>query len=205
MRRILAIAVIWFSVAACLPVLAQNVSTDPEKAPSGTYTIDAGHTQILFSVLHTGLTDYYGRFDRVSGTLNLDAARPEHSAVSITIDTTSIDVPSAHLIDELKAAPFDTQHYPTASFKSTTLTRTGPDSGQLSGMLTIKNVTRPVTLDVTFKGGENNPMGGGYALGFRATGAIKRSDFDLNSTLWSRFVSDDVNLIISAMFDQQKG
>ena len=75
----------------------------------------------------------------------------------------------------------------------------------MTGMLTIKNVTRPVTFAVTFQGGENNPMGGGYALGFRATGSIKRSDFGLNSTVWSPYVSDDVNLIISAMFDQQKG
>jgi polyisoprenoid-binding protein YceI len=204
MRRI-ATAVIAFGLAACLPVLAQNVSTDPAKAPSGSYTIDAGHTQVLFSVLHLGLTDYFGRFDRISGTLNFDAARPEHSAVSITIDATSIDVPSARLTDELKAAPFDVQHYPTASFKSTAITRTGPDSGQMNGMLTIKKITRPVTLDVIFKGGENNAMGGGYALGFRATGSIKRSAFDLNSTIWSPYVSDDVNLIISAMFDQQKG
>ena len=61
-----------------------------------------------------------------------------------------------------------------------------------------------MTLDVTFNGGEQNPTGDGYALGFRATATIRRSDFSLNTMSWSMYVSDDVHLIIEAMFDQQK-
>ena len=71
--------------------------------------------------------------------------------------------------------------------------------------MTIKNVTKSVTLDATFTGGRLNPMSNSYALGFHATATIKRSDFQLTNTPWSPFVSDDVNLIIEAMFLQQKG
>ncbi|HEY6577724.1 MAG TPA: YceI family protein [Rhizomicrobium sp.] len=201
----IAIAVASLAFAACLPALAQNVSTDAARMPSGAYIVDEGHTQVLFSILHLGLTDYFGRFDKISGTLTYDASQPERSAVSIVIDMTSIDVPSTRLTNELKAAPFNTQQYPAATFKSTAITRTGPNAGQIAGMLTIRNVTKPVTLDATFNGGERNPMGGGYALGFRAVATIKRSDFGLNSTIWSPYVADEVHLIVEAMFDQQKG
>ena len=201
MHRIF-VAVLSLALASCLPVLAQNVSTDPAKAPSGTYSVNAGHTQLLFSILHLGLTDYFGRFDKLSGTLSYDDKQPEHSAVNISIDMTSMDLPSARLTDDVKNV-FGVQQYPTATFKSTAITRTGPDTGRMTGLLTIKDVTKPVTLDVTFNGGELSQIGGGYALGFRATGTIKRSDFGLTQMIWSRFVGDDVHLIIEAMFDQQ--
>lgn len=203
MRRI-AVAVISLALASCVPVLAQNVSTDPAKAPSSVYAVNAGHTQVLFSVLHLGLTDYFGRFDKVSGTLNFDANQPERSSVDISIDMTTIDVPSARLTDDLKNV-FGVQQYPAATFKSTSIMRTGPNTGRITGLLTLRGVSKPVTLDATFNGGENSPLGAGYALGFRATGAIKRSDFGLTSMIWSQFVSDDVHLVITAMFDQQKG
>ena len=160
MHRIF-VAVLSLALASCLPVLAQNVSTDPAKAPSGTYSVNAGHTQLLFSILHLGLTDYFGRFDKLSGTLNYDDKQPEHSAVNISIDMTSMDLPSARLTDDVKNV-FGVQQYPTATFKSTAITRTGPDTGRMSGLLTIKDVTKPVTLDVTFNGGELSQIGGGY-------------------------------------------
>jgi polyisoprenoid-binding protein YceI len=193
-------------LSAMFPAAAQGVSRDPVRAPNGAYEVDPhGHTQALFSILHIGLTDYYGRFDRVSGTLNYDGNQPERSTVAITIDMTSIDVPSESLVSELKGPTvFNTQQFPQAIFKSTALTRTGPDTGRIAGLLTIRNVTKPVTLDVVFNGGVQNPLGNGYALGFRATATIKRSDFGLNTMSWSMYVSDDVHLIIEAMFDQQK-
>ena len=193
-------------LSAILPTAAQSVSRDPVRAPNGAYEVDPhGHTQVLFSILHLGLTDYYGRFDKVSGTLDYDGNQPERSSLSITIDATSIDTQSDRLTGELKGpSVFDTQQFPAATFKSTAVTRTGPDTGRVAGLLTVRNVTKPVTLDVTFNGGEQNPMGNGYALGFRATATIRRSDFGLNTMGWSMYVSDDVHLIIEAMFDQQK-
>ncbi|HEX3664982.1 MAG TPA: YceI family protein [Rhizomicrobium sp.] len=202
MRRVV-VAILSVALASCLPVLAQNLSTDPAKTPSGVYTVNAGHTQVLFSARHLGLTDYFGRFDKISGTLNYDGNQPERSNVDISIDMASIDVPSARLTDNLKNV-FGVQQYPAATFKSTSITRTGPDTGQITGMLTMHNVSKSVTLDATFNGGELSAMSGGHVLGFRATTAIKRSDFGLTSMIWSPFVSDDVHLIIEAMFDQQK-
>lgn len=201
-----AAAILALSLAFVLPARAQNVSKDPTRTPNGTYTVNVAHTQVLFAIAHLGLTDYFGRFDKVAGTLSFDGNQPERSALSVTIDTTSVDIPSARLAEDLKGtAVFDTQQFPNATFKSTTVTRTGPATGRIVGVLTIKNVSKPVTLDVTFNGGTQSPMGTGYVLGFHATTTIRRSDFGLTTMSWAPFVGDDVHLIIEAMFDQQKG
>jgi polyisoprenoid-binding protein YceI len=116
-----------------------------------------------------------------------------------------VDTPSTRLIEELKAPyAFDAAQFGTASFKSTAIVRTGPETGRITGDLTIKNITRPVTLDATFNGGEQNPMNNNYALGFHATASVKRSDFGLTTMPWSSFVSDDVQLLIEAMFQKPK-
>ncbi|HEX3431978.1 MAG TPA: YceI family protein [Rhizomicrobium sp.] len=185
------------------PAFAEAVSKDPTQAPSGTYTVNENHTEVLFSIMHLGLTAVHGRFNTTSGTLTFDSKQPERSAVSITIAATSIDTPVERLSNGLKTV-FRVQQYPTAIFKSVSITRTGPDTGRLSGLLTIRDVAKPVLLDVTFNGGAKTPMSSTYSLGFHATGTIRRSDFDLNHMFWSGFVADEVQLTIDAEFDEQK-
>lgn len=186
--------------------LAAGVSTDPKQAPAGTYQMETRHTQVIFAISHFGLTDYYGRFEKVSGTLNFNPAAPEKSSVSVTIDTASANVMSSQLVGEIVGpSVFDSGKFPTATFVSKTIQRTGPNSGRMSGDLTIHGVTRPTTFDVTFNGGELAPMGAAaYDIGFHATAVIKRSDFGLDKMVWSGVVGDEVRLTIEAMFQQQK-
>jgi polyisoprenoid-binding protein YceI len=200
--RCIVVAIVAFVLVAAVPAAAEPISKDPALAPAGIYTADAKHTQVLFSVMHLGLTDYNGRFDRISGTLTFDNKEPERSSISISIDTTSLDTPSTALNDNLKNV-FRVQQYPVAIFKSTSITRSGPDTGRINGQLTIRDVTKPVVLDVTFNGGGKVPMSGGYSLGFHASGVIHRSDFELDHMIWSGFVGDDVRLTIEAEFDQK--
>jgi polyisoprenoid-binding protein YceI len=201
MSRIFRFAAAVLVLGLASPVLGQPVSRDIARAPNGAYQMETSHSQVLFSVLHIGLTNYYGRFDKLSGTMNLDANQPERSAVTVTIDTSSVDTPSSRTADELKSSSvFDIAQFPSATFRSTSIVRTGPNSGRIAGDLTIRNITKPVTLDVTFNGGEQNPLNDNYAIGFRATATIKRSDFGMTSAAWSSLVSDDVQIIIEAMF-----
>ena len=203
MRSIIAML---FAVSLVTAASAQSVSPDPKQAPTGRYALETRHSQLLFAIVHAGLSEYYGRFDKLSGSLNFDSAEPEKSAVSIAIDTSSIDVPSQQLIGELAGkAVFDAQIFPSATFRSTSVVRTGPQTGKMTGDLTIKNITKPVTLDVTFTGGRIDPMGSSYAIGFEATATIKRTDFGITGMPWEPFVGDDVKLIIEAVFQQQKG
>jgi polyisoprenoid-binding protein YceI len=203
LRRVAAVSLA-LGVAGLLPAAAQSVSKDVSVAPAGTYALEPAHSQLLFSIAHLGLTDYYGRFDRLSGALNFDPKAPEKSSVSVAIDTSSVDTPSGGINDELKGTVFGIRAFPTATFKSTSVTRTGPDTGRMDGTLTIKGVTKPVSLDVVFSGGEEDPLNGDFALGFKATGTIKRTDFGLTGMEWEPLVGDNVNLIIQAMFERRK-
>ncbi len=202
MRRALTLAFCLIAGAA----QAAGPSTDPKQAPTGAYQIEPRHTMVIFAIPHFGITDYYGRFEKVSGTLNFNPTAPEKSAVNITIDMASANVMNSALVTEL-AAPnvFDTRDHPTATFTSTAVTRTGPTTGKMTGDLTLRGITKPVTFDVTFNGGLSNPMGGaGYDLGFHATAIVKRSDFGMTAMDWTNFVGNDVKLTVEAMFVQQK-
>jgi polyisoprenoid-binding protein YceI len=204
MRRIAVVAAA-FALQA-VAAQAAGVSTDPKQAPAGAYQVEPRHTVVLFAIPHLGLTDYYGRFERTSGTLNFTPGAPEKSSVSVTVDTSSVNVPNSELLTELASADvFDAAAFPQATFTSTSLQRTGPTSGKMTGDLTIHGVTKPVTFDVTFNGGAQAPMGPGYNLGFHAIATIKRSDFGLDKMRWTGFVGDDVKLIIEALFQKQKG
>ena len=204
MRRI-ALSVCLASLALAGAAHADGVSTDPKKAPAGAYQVETHHTLVLFAIPHLGLTDYYGRFEKISGTLNFNPGAPEKSSVDVSIDTSSANVMSAELINELVGpSVFDSAHFPTATFKSTSIERTGSNTGTMTGDLTIHGVTKPVTFDVTFNGGLQAPIGNAYEIGFHATATVKRSDFGLDKMMWKSFVGDDVKLIIEALFTQPK-
>jgi len=204
MTRRVAAALLALGATSIIAPASAQVSADPTAAPAGTYKLETAHSQLLFSVLHLGLTDYFGRFDRLSGTLHFDAVHPEQSSVEVTVDPASVDTQSAELNNDLSGPEvFDTQKFPVATFRSTAIARTGPSSGLISGDLTLRGVTRKVTLAATFSGGAPDPLNDGYALGFKATGKIKRSEFGITGMRWEPMVGDDVTLIIDAMFDQQ--
>jgi polyisoprenoid-binding protein YceI len=199
------------AVAACLTLLAlaapaaAQSSSDPRQAPAGSYSLETRHSQLLFAIPHLGITDYYGRFDKMSGTLSWNPGAPEKSAVSIIIDMTSVDTPSRELIGELMGPNvFNATSFSTATFKSTAVTRTGPTTGTITGNLALHGVTKPVTLDVTFGGVAQDPFSGADDIGFHATATLKRTDFGITGMVWENIVGDDVKLTIEAMFQHKK-
>lgn len=184
--QILAVAIIGLSVAAFGPVDAKK----------GTYKIDPHHTQIIFEIQHMGLSNFFGRFSKVSGQLQFDPAAPEASALAADVDMTAIDTHVSELDKELVDF-FKADKFPTASFKATGITRTGDSAGTVTGDLTLAGVTKPVTLNVTFKGARNPPIPfQPYRIGFDATGTIHRADFGLTNAMWSSMVGADVTLLI---------
>lgn len=186
-------------------VNADSVSMDPKNAPPGAYQIETHHTQIIFAIPHLGITDYYGRFEKYSGTLNFNPGAPEKSSVDVSVDTSSANVMSSEVVGQLVGpSVFDAAKFPTATFKSTSVVRSGPNTGKMTGDLTIHGVTKSVTFDVTYNGGLHAPIGNAYDLGFHATATIRRSDFGLDKMIWASFVGDEVKLTIEAMFLQQK-
>ena len=196
---------IFFSIlpAAALVFGLSAAQAAPPTAEAGTYTIDPAHTQVIFGIKHMGLSTFYGRFDKASGTLTFDPAAPEASTLNVTIDMTAIDTHVAKLDDELKDV-FHVAKYPTATFTGAKIEKTGDDTGTVTGMLTLNGVTKPVTLNVTFDGGRNSPMPmQPYRIGFDATGTIHRADFGLTGMIWSGFVGDDVSLMIECEMEKK--
>src|SRR4051794_2930734 len=154
------------SVGAVAPGFAQTSLS----VPAATYTIDPKHTQILFSIRHLGLSTFFARFEHVTGSLNFDPAAPEKSALTAQIDMTSLRTHVDALDKELASSIFHADKFPTAAFVATQSTKTGSNTGTVTGNLTIAGVTRPVTLNVTFNGGRNSPFPlQPYRIGFDAT------------------------------------
>lgn len=149
------------------------------------WQIDPAHTKAGFVVRHMMVTNVRGSFDRVSGTLEFDPQQPQNSHVEVSIDVDSISTGVADRDNHLRSADFfDVASYPTMTFKSTGFELTSDTTGKLTGDLTIRDVTRPVTLDVEFLGTLKSPFGDTRA-GFEATGTLNREDFGLtwNQTL----------------------
>jgi len=194
-----------FALFALTLSAAAQSAPDAKPAPTGFYSMDTRHSLVLFAIRHLGITDYYGRFEKLTGTLNFNSGEPEKSAVNVTIDMNSLNTPNQQLNGELTApGVFNAAAFPTATFKSTTIARSGPAAGKITGDLTLHGVTKPVTLDVTFGGHVADPFNGGEDIGFHATTVIKRSDFGIKGMAWESVVSDDVKLTIEAMFVHQK-
>lgn len=188
------------------PVLAQSAgqpgTADPARVTAGTYKADASHTQVLWRVNHLGFSEFDGAFADATGTLTLDPARPAASTLSMTIPIGRVTTTSAKLNEHLMGKDFfDAVKYPTATFVSTAIT--GDRSGKnitVTGNLTMRGVTRPVTLQAQFVGAGANSMNKRQTIGFRATTTIKRSDFGVSYAL--PVVSDEVGLTINAAFER---
>jgi polyisoprenoid-binding protein YceI len=193
-----------FTAAVLIAFAAASPALAASPVPKGTYAIDPLHAQVIFMVRHMGLSTFYGRFGKVTGTLVGDPAAPDQATLDAQIDMTTIDTHVPELDKELKDDVFDSAKFPTATFKATKITVTGENTGTVTGDLTLKGVTKPLTLNVTFNGGRNSPIPfSPYRIGFDATGTINRSDFGLTGYIWGGFVGDAVTIAIEAEFEKQ--
>ena len=149
-------------------------------APSSTlWTIDAAHTEAAFAVKHLMISTVRGRFSDVQGQVTLDPADVSTGSVGLTINVTSVDTREATRDAHLRSADFfDVEKFPVMAFQSRRVQAVKGNTFQLVGDLTIKDVTREVTLDVESQGLQADPWGGERA-GFSARTTINRKDFGL--------------------------
>lgn len=152
-----------------------------EVPPSGTYAIDASHTLAGFFVKHLMISKVRGSFSEVSGSITI-ADEPTESSVEVEIGVASVHTRDEGRDAHLRSADFfDVEQFPTMTFKSTSVSHVEGDRWTVVGDLTIKDVTRPVTLDTTFEGASAKPeaVGGGSSIGFSASAKLDREDFGL--------------------------
>lgn len=174
------------------------------EAPAATYKIDLTHTSVTFKVSHLGLSNYTGRFAKIDGTMTFDPAKPEASKLEVSIDPLSIrtDYPNVEKVNfdkELAESPkwFNAGTAKAITFKSTAVKMTGAKTADVTGDLTLLGVTKPTTLKVVFNGGmKEHPFAKKPAIGFSATGNVKRSDYGMTHLVPN--IGDEVALIIES-------
>jgi len=175
-------------------VLAAAAASPALAAPE-TFVLDGTHTFPRFSYSHFGFSTQLSRFDKTSGKVVLDKAA-RTAAVEIVIDTKSVNTGYATFNEHIQGEDFlDTAKYPTATFKSTKVIFDGDKPAKIEGNLTLKGVTKPVTLTVTSFKAMPHPMLKKDAIGANATTTVKRSDF--NAGKYAPNVGDEVTIDIA--------
>lgn len=166
----------------------------PSLATPETFVVDGAHTFPTFSYSHFGYSLQTSRFNKTTGKVVLDKAA-QTGSVDVVIDMKSVDTGSV-LSEHIQGEDFfDTARYPTATFKSTGVKFEGDKPVAIDGNLTIKGVTKPVTLKVTGFQLAQHPMMKKDAIGANATTTVKRSEF--NAGKYAPYVGDDVTINIA--------
>jgi len=150
-----------------------------------TWTIDPAHSVAEFGVKHMMIATVKGRFGALTGTLRFDGADPATGSVEATVDTSSISTDEPQRDGHLRSPDFfHVEQHPSMTFRSTRVEHVNEDQYRINGELTIRDVTRPVTLDATYEGQITDPYGKRRA-GFAAETTLNRKDFGLN---WNQVI-----------------
>jgi len=160
-----------------------------------TYVLDTGHTAPRFEYNHQGLSFQSHSFDKTTGKIVLDR-EAKTASVDVTIDATSVNTGFPLFNQHIQDVDFfNTKAYPTITFKSTKVTFDGDKPATVEGNLTMKGITKPVTLTVTGFTAKPHPMLKKDAIGANAVAQLKRSDFNMSKHV--PYVSDEVTLSIA--------
>ncbi|WP_298256699.1 YceI family protein [uncultured Litoreibacter sp.] len=160
------------------------------------YTLDASHSQIVFSYQHLGFSTTYGMFSGFEGDISYDAEHPEKSSVTVSMPVTSIftgwEKRDGHFLspDLMNGAAGG-----AITFTSTGIEVTGDTTAKITGDLAVNDISKPVVLDAVLNKSDKHPQSGKDWVGFSATASLLRSDYGLG--LAAPYVSDEVQVMIS--------
>ena len=197
--RLALISLILLAASGCASLVAPKVASEPAALKPGAYSLDPKHAALLFKIDHLGYSHFIGRFETFDATLDFNENDVAAAHVEAKIDIASLDIANDDFANTLTGPSwFDAATYPEATFRSTTIEKTGEKTGRMTGDLTLHGVTAPVTLDVVFNGGAQDLLRGGYVVGFSAAGSFSRKTFGVDR--FEGIVGDDVAIEIEAEF-----
>ncbi len=202
----LAVFALALAPLAALAADAPSVSTAP--VPAGAYVIDKAHTSLLFKVSHLGFSTYTGRFTRLDAKLQFNPGHIANARVDVSIDPRSIEadnVPSSFLQTLAGKQWLDADQFPKMTFVSQSVVPTGANTFRIQGSLTLRGVSKPITLEGRYNGGyAGHTYEPNARVGFSAQGSFKRSDFGITYGIpdaGSSFgVGDEVAVVLETEF-----
>ena len=214
MLRVAVVGGLAFSLAACASetdtaaplsdVDNTEVVAAPAEIPAGTYALDATHSDVGFRVRHLGISNVDGSFSDVDGTITIPAAGIEGMEAEVTVQVNSIDTRNDDRDGHLQSEDFfAAEQYPTLTFRTTSVDALGGNRFRMTGDLTIRGVTKPVTLEGEYIGTAS--VRGTQKIGFEASGEITRQEWGLS---WAQtneageaLVGDTVTLVLNVEAD----
>jgi polyisoprenoid-binding protein YceI len=154
--------------------------SDTAAGLTGAYELDPAHTRLGFVARHAMVTNVRGQFKTFTGHLHINEADPSKSNATVTVEMASLTTENDQRDGHLRSGDFfDVDAYPHMTFTSTAAEKVGDDHYRMTGDLTIRDATRPITLDLTFNGSAKDPYGN-LRAGFEGTATINRKDFGLS-------------------------
>jgi polyisoprenoid-binding protein YceI len=182
-RLLIAILIAAMSIVSIAPARAENFAIDPV------------HSAVIYRIMHMNMGHSWGRFNEISGVLNLDDANPASNSLSVSINSNSIDSGAAKRDEHLRGPDFfNAKQFPTITFQSEQMRPLDANNYEVTGTLTLHGVSRKVTTKVQRLGAGKTPIGD-VRVGLETVLQLKRSDFDMKTMLEA--VGDDVLLVIS--------
>ncbi|WP_407430744.1 YceI family protein [Arcticibacter sp.] len=167
---------------------------------------DPMHSRLGFKVTHLGISDISGAFNKFNATVSYSKPDMSDAVITLEADVNSINTAVEMRDNHLKSADFfDAAQYPKLTFKSTSIKSAGKDKFKVTGDLSLHGVTKPVTMDMLFRGiGKNPAANNAEVAGIQVTGTIKRSDFAIGSKFPAPMISDEVWIQADGEFGQAK-
>lgn len=169
-----------------------------------TWTADPMHSKLTFSVTHLGISDVEGLFNKFEATATASKADFSDAVFELTVDVKSINTQVSMRDDHLRSPDFfEVEKYPTMTFKSTSIKKTGDNRYSLSGNLTLHGITKPVTMNLWYRGTIVDEKSKGSTAGFQLTGTLSRADFNIGPKFAAPMLSDEVQIKADGEFKKK--
>lgn len=191
--RVLAASALILSAGAALAAFVPSPSAPaPAAAAAATYKVDGVHSSVVFKIKHNNVSNFYGIFSSIDGTFSLE----DGGSITVNVNPESINSGNAKRDDHLRSPDFfAVKEYPELSFTSSSLKRTGENTFEAAGTLTLRGQSKPLTVTIE-QTGSGEGRGGVPIVGIETKFTIKRSDFGMTYGL-GRGLSDEVEVIVS--------
>jgi polyisoprenoid-binding protein YceI len=159
------------------------------------WNADPMHSKLTFSVTHMGISDVDGLFNKFQASATTNKADFSDAVFELSVDVPSINTQVEMRDNHLRSADFfEVQTYPSMTFKSTSITKVAKDKYKLTGNLTLRGITKPVTMDLWYRGTNVDDKTKKSTSGFQLTGIIKLSDFNIGTKFPAPVLSDEVKI-----------